>query len=130
MNLNDMLILRNGGRREFWLTQLETVGSFIKENALKPLDAQHLGAVAPGPSLEAVAHAGTPITQTLLVWDSRYGGWPMPHLHYAGEMYRLTEAQWGQFSNKVMAGFAEKLRKAQKVTFNQLMDVSGAVLEL
>jgi hypothetical protein len=135
MSFHDMLILRNGGRREFWLTHLGVVASFIKENALKPVDAKHLGIGSPGLSLEAVAgvagpYAGTPTTQTLLLWDPRHGGWPMPHLHYAGEMYALTESQWEQFSKNAMAGFADKLRKTERVTFNQLMEVSGACAEL
>lgn len=50
----------------------------------------------------------------------------MPHLHYAGEMYVLTESQWAEFSKNVMAGFTDKLRKTERVTFNQLMGVSEA----
>jgi hypothetical protein len=136
MSPYDMVILRNGIRQELWLSQLEVVASFINANALKPVDARHLGAGAPGLSLGAVAGAaghqvGTPTAQIVLPWDPRpWGGWPIAHLHYAGEMYLLNKSQWGEFSRKVMAGFAEKLRTTEKVTFNQLMDVSAAVAEL
>ena len=124
----DMLLLRNGGRREFWLTQLEQVGAFIKDKGLKPIDAKRLPIGTPAMPAETVMRSVD--AQAVLMWDPRFGGWPLPHLHYGGEIYALNDQQWAEFSKTMMHGFATKLQNASRVTFNQLMGVSEGVAEL
>jgi hypothetical protein len=128
MTSADILLLRNGGRREFWLSHLEQVASFIKEKQLKPIDANRLPVGTQVVSREAAMR--TVDAQSVLLWEPRFGGWPLPHLHYGGEIYALNEKQWADFSKQMMQVFATKLQNTNKVTFNQLMGVSEAVAEL
>jgi hypothetical protein len=48
----------------------------------------------------------------------------MPHLHYAGEIYILNESQWADFSKSAVAALGEKLGRAQKVAFENVMQLS------
>jgi len=64
------------------------------------------------------------------VWYNPYGGMKMPHIHYAGEVYVLTEPQWAVFSKSVMEAFANKLHSAQRVTFDQVVGLAEGFAEL
>ena len=67
-----------------------------------------------------------PVSSTLILETGQTFGDTQPHLHYAGEIYLLNEAQWASFSKSAMKSLTEKLGKAQKVSFEDVMQVSEA----
>ena len=120
----DMLILKNGGRWDFWIAQVEIIERFVK-GAMNELVQINVAQTPVAFETKASTHAA----KTLL-WDPTRGGMRMPHLHYAGEIYILNEAQWASFSKIAMKSLTEKLGKVQKVTFENVMQVSEALAEM
>jgi len=118
----DMLHLKNGGGRDFWVSQAEVVGRYVEANAkvlTRVVVAGQSPVVFAGASGVSTAAAGR-----AMIWDPTRGGMRMPHLHYAGEIYILNESQWADFSKSAVAALGEKLGRAQKVTFENVMQLS------
>lgn len=63
-------------------------------------------------------------------WWWKNGGMKMAHLHYRGEVYALNEAQWKEFSSKIMMDFSKKLAGAKNVSFNEFSAVANAMNEV
>ena len=59
-----------------------------------------------------------------------YGGIKIPHVHYDGKMYQLTDKQWIEFSQQIIDKFQSKLSHAKGINFNQLMELSDAMSEI
>jgi len=118
----DELILKNGGRWDIWASQVALVGRFVDAHLKDltkvqvPSQAHVLAAPEAASGPRASAHA--------LIWDPTRGGMRMPHLHYAGEIYTLNEAQWAEFSKGALAALTEKLGKAQRVRFEDVMQLT------
>jgi hypothetical protein len=124
-NWLDLLLWRRGGRRDFWYANVDTVGNFIKENSLKPIEARQMP--IGGPAFASGSELEMRSTEAARLWPGGLaGGIRFPHLHYAGQFYVLNERQWADFTKKVMSSVSEKLNKSQKVSFDQLMDVADA----
>lgn len=124
-NWIELLRWRHGGRRDFWYANVDIVGSFIKENSLKPIDARQMPIA--GPAFASGSESELRSTEAARLWPGGLaGGIRFPHLHHAGQFYVLDERHWAEFSKKVMSSVSEKLSKAQKVSFDQLMDVADA----
>lgn len=121
----EVLILKNGGRWDFWMSQVAVVGRYVDAHA-KELTRAHMAVQGPvAQAAEPAARAAT--AARAVIWDPTRGGMRMPHLHYAGEIYILNENQWADFSKSAMSALAEKLGKAQRVTFENVMQVSEAM---
>lgn len=120
----DLLVLKNGGRRDFWVSQAALVGRFFETHA-KELTKVHVAdrAHALGAEKEAAPRAAA----RALLWDPTRGGMRMPHLHWAGEIYALNEAQWAELSKGAVSALAERMGKAQRVGFESVMQLSDAV---
>jgi hypothetical protein len=114
----DMLNLINGGRWYFWTAQLETVARYVEAHGK---ELTKIRIAAQGPVASAADTGGT---ARVLIWDPTRGGMRMPHLHYGGEIYALTETQWADFSKNAMSALAKKLGEAQKITFENVMQLS------
>jgi hypothetical protein len=128
---DDVLILKYGGRWDFWHLELPAITRFIDLHAQELVKVRVAGQapVAMEQPVAAAAHTGTvtPRESKVLIWDPRFGGMRMPHLHYRGEIYALNPEQWTEFSKMAVTSLAGKLGKAEKITFETLMDVSKAV---
>lgn len=111
-----------------WAAQVSVVERFIKENSDKLQKWQQAQESQMAP--ESVEPRATGSKRPALVWYNPYGGMKLAHLHYAGDIYVLTESQWADFSKSVMMSFTDKLRSAGKVTFDQVMNISEAVAGL
>jgi hypothetical protein len=59
-------------------------------------------------------------------WWWKYGGWPVPHVHYQGEVYRLNPEQWRMFSKTVIKDFAGKLQEVGEIHFEQFAHIADA----
>jgi hypothetical protein len=127
----DMVNSRFGGRRYFWVSQLDVVASYVgahgKELTKVQIAAQ--GTVAGAAGTGITENPGTRGTASrVLIWDPTRGGMRNPHLHYAGEIYILNESQWADFSKSAMSALSAKLGGAQKVTFENVMQISEATV--
>jgi hypothetical protein len=115
----DRFYLKNGGRRDYWYANHEVLHEFVTKNKLKPMDSVFTTTGAPGvsaPAHEAQARPGN----VAMLWPGPIpGGIPIAHLHYAGQFYALTHAQWTAFTRQVVTEASERLSKAQKIGFEQ-----------
>jgi hypothetical protein len=130
MNLSDydVLTLKSGGRRDFWVSQVDMIERYIK-TAGNELIRIHVAAQSPV-GLEAKTGAPAAAAGKAIIWDPTRGGMRMPHLHYAGEIYILNESQWATFSKSAMKALTDNLGKVQKVTFENVMQVSEALAQM
>lgn len=120
----DVLELKNGGRRDFWISQVALVARFVEAHAKELTKVQ----VAAQPrALAPDAGVATKAAARALIWDPTRGGMRMPHLHYAGEIYVMNEAQWAELSKSAVSALAERMGKAQRVGFDAVMQLSDAV---
>ena len=119
------LIWRYGGRRDFWVRNLDSIKKFVDQRGVTPVDQVHLMT----DDLVPVADIGAKTAAKTLAFKPRPfpGGLRTPHLHFAGEIYLLTDAQWKEFSVTVVKGLQEKLSRAGTVGFNQAMELSDAI---
>ena len=124
----DVLILKNGGRRDFWVSQVSIIERFIKANLNELVRIQVANQSPVGLEVKAAAPAAA--AKKAIIWDPTRGGMRMPHLHYAGEIYILNESQWAAFSKGAMKALAEKLDKVQKVTFDDVLQVSETLAQM
>ncbi len=126
MNDAEMLVLKNGGRWDFWVSHLPAISKYVEAHAKELTKVQ----VASQARLAVAAEAGggaARVTSRQVMWDPTRGGMRMPHLHYAGEIFLLNESQWADFSKSAVAALADKMTKAQKVSFETVMQISDAV---
>lgn len=118
----DVLFLKIGGRFDFWMSQLAVVGRYVDAHAGELTKVQ---VAAQGPvAFAAESRISTAASGRVMIWDPTRGGMRMPHLHYAGEIYLLNESQWADFSKGALSALGEKLGKAQKVSFENVMHMS------
>jgi hypothetical protein len=121
---------------DFWLKYADTIGAFVKENKLKPVEQGNF--VTKGDLAFANLMKGemaTPaVTQKAAAYVPRIinprGGLKIPHLHYNGETYILNAAQWQKFSGLIVKDFQAKISKAGAVNFDQLLDISEGMNSL
>lgn len=118
----DTLILKNGGRRDFWLSHVDIVGRYIKKLGRDVVQINT-------PVMSPVA-SKTKASTKAIIWDPTRGGMRMPHLHYEGEIYILNEKQWASFSKMAMKSLTNKLAKVQKVGFEDVMQISEIVANI
>lgn len=127
--LSRMLIKRwfTGRPAELWIAQLETVAEMIEKFGLKPLPHEHY------PVMEVFNHpgpapvSGQPVKSDIINPRPFPGGLRIPHLHYKDEIFMLQEAQWRDFSGRVMKTLRSKMGRTRTVSFDQLVEVSSAI---
>lgn len=114
-----------GGPWDLWINQADVIDRFIRENKLAAMAPEHIP-VHPLMMPEPLAvHAKTlprPIPFP--------GGMRGPHLHFKGEIFRLTPEQWKSFSAAVIERYREKLGRVGTVSFDGLMDLAAGVEHL
>lgn len=123
MSEYDLLVLKNGGRRDFWIAHAPMVGRFIEAHAKDLTKVQVPGEV------RTVAPAETPMlahAMGRMVFHDPRGGMRMPHLHFGGEIFILSEPQWAEFSKAAVNTMTERLKGAHKVGFDAVMALSEA----
>lgn len=128
------LELVNGGRYDYWVTNLETVHQWITDFDLKPVATRALlGHVqswqgAAGQSAIQFASASSEATSQQLPWPGPIcGGLKTAHLHYGGQVYTLTEEQWEQVSRGVIADVTKALQNVRSYTDIMNLTQAGPV---
>jgi len=116
----------DGGMKQLWVQNLEITQSFIKEYKLKSVSRKTLGTevfqLSPG-----MMSGGLKEASLKFRWPPFPGGIRIPHLHFKGELYLLTEEQWKSYTTTVMEGFKAKLDKVNTINFNQMLNLSDAI---
>jgi len=124
--LSEALIERRwwyGGPRDIWIRHIDLTQKLISDQKLKPVDPSHY---IPGPA----AYATLPTqegTTTVLRRISFPGGIRLPHVHFKGDMYLLSDEQWKEFSGKLVKEFQAKLSRARTLNVESLIDLSAAI---
>lgn len=106
--------LINGGMGPAWAAHIREIATFIKANKI-PAVSHVIDQVRKDAAFKPL--------ETALDWGWRNGGWPGPHLHYEGHLYPLNPAQWDAFSKPLVGSLVEKLKAANKVTFEQFTTI-------
>ena len=114
-----------GGPRDFWILNREFIGELVARFKLQPIDREYLVADDPIPIFDRVG--GPEAGEALRLRPRPFpGGLRIPHMHWRDEVYQLDQEQWKEFSSTIIAGFQERLRQAESVSFDQLMEL-GAI---
>ncbi|MGA2169374.1 MAG: hypothetical protein ABSG62_14285 [Terracidiphilus sp.] len=94
-----------------WDAYAKQISEFITANKIPSLAQKYEQMIGRGESLG--------VFESVLDWQGKAGGWPGLHLHYSGQMYPLTNAQWESFSKPLVKQLAAKLNEANTITFEQ-----------
>lgn len=110
--------------RDFWMVNVGFIGDFIKKNNLKPVEPEVLMGDDPVPV--GLPEPNRPATA---VFRPRPfpGGMKAAHLHFRGDLYRVTSEQWADFSKNVVRTFTDKLKNAGAVSFDKVIELSDAI---
>ena len=119
-SINDVrkLELINGIKAHLWVISEKQIGKFIEANKLKAVDRRIMGVSKDMPAERMI--------------DIDYligirGGRRVAHLHYKGDLYLLSSAQWREFSGKVVKDMSKRLAEAKQVNLTELLEVTEAV---
>lgn len=126
LSLSDLLHWHAGVPQDVLILNAKEIGEFLRKCKIQPYSehqlSEHLGiktALKPSPDPWA-QHP----------YYSIRGGMKIPHLHFADQLYLLTEEQWKDFSGMMLAKIRDKLAKTNAVSFDQLMDLASAAGKL
>lgn len=113
----------DGGKNVFWLVQRQVVAKFIKKYKIPAIEREFLPISDIHTSMEK-----TKSSKPIIIRPIPFpGGIRIPHLHFKGELYLLNQKQWKEIAGDAIKGFQEKMRRANTVSFNQLMELAEAV---
>ena len=114
--------LINGIPKIFWSVYQENIRLFISKFDLKPFltPEQMLRQ-----DLEPKIDMGIP--PQMRPPKPFPGGDRGPHLHYKGQLYRLTNKQWNAFSKPILAEMSKKLAEAATVQFEQFIEITDTI---
>lgn len=121
--LNRIIWIRGIPPVDFWIRREGMIGEFVQKNKLKPIDTSpyEIGELAG--AVEARAEkAALPVRR-----PSFPGGMRVPHLHFKGDVFVLSEQQWHTFSGGVIKDLNEKLAKASVLSFDQVRDIAEGI---
>lgn len=110
-----------GGPRDFWLGNIAAIKQVVDGNKLVPIAPE----LTTGPML--IARIGTEPQLPVPHRVPFPGGLKLPHLHYEGNAYLLTEEQWRGFTGRVLEDFKARLAKVKVVSFDQLMSIAETI---
>jgi hypothetical protein len=126
MNIENYYVRRKwaGFPPEILINYGPIIQEIIKGNKLTPVSAL--------PSMGAAVKASTRTidVSSFVDWWWKYGGMKAWHLHYAGEVYALNEAQWQQFSSTVIKDFAKKLTASKSISFDNFVKIADAAVDV
>jgi len=114
-----------GRPRDIWTVYQDIVKKIIKVYGLEVAKPENLPLRM---EFEAAQVFVVPMAKAKALKPQPFpGGMRIPHLHYARDVYLVTEEQWQAISQKFIGTFQNKLSKAKNVSFEQIMALSEAV---
>jgi hypothetical protein len=51
----------------------------------------------------------------------------LPHVHFKGDIYLLSDEQWKEFSEKLVQEFQAKRSRARTLSVESVIDLSAAI---
>ena len=118
-----------GGRFDTWINSIKSVGTIIEKQGLQPLNAEFL-ADDPVPVMPVMAMQKSEFVERAIKPTAFPGGIRIPHFHYKGDIFTPNEEQWQEFTTVTLDSIKAKLDTANKLNFDQLMDLSEAANRL
>lgn len=122
---------RVGLPEPIWITQLGIVEETIRKQRLTPLAREHypsIGFSQPAPMagkrIARMSQSEQKRGEELILKKDFPGGLRCPHLHHKRDIYLLNDEQWKNFSDRIIAGFKDKLSKIGTINFEQIIRTS------
>lgn len=123
----DMLILKNGGRFDFWITHVEIVRVFIEKQKLQPISQERIGQQVSARSFKAGDKKAI-VPEYYIPWPFPFpGGIKVPHLHFGDDIYYLNNKQWREFSGTALKSLQDKFKNIGSVGYDGLMNLADAI---
>ena len=113
-----------GGKRPFFVEYAEEIGEFIKAHKLSALDHEIL---SPAMRLSKIQKSDVSPQMMPFVDPGSAGGKRFAHFHYRGEIYKLDQRQWQEFTSKVKTDLVNRLQMANVISIEQIQDLSDAI---
>jgi hypothetical protein len=110
-----------------WLNYSKFIEGMIKEWKLKPISGEYLLGETPFQTLAPMMLNTQPELKLKFRPIPFPGGWPYPHLHFNGEIFKLNEKQWADFSARIVKDLQTRLSKLNTIRFEQVMQITDAV---
>jgi hypothetical protein len=127
----ERLILKNGGMKDFWISNHKVVEQFITSQKLQPATEYLIGRKKLLKNSKNLSKKMVKKIKKRMTFDpSIYGGIRVAHLHFKDGIYILNENQWKEFSNQIMENYRSKLAKVNTISFDNLMDLSDSIEQL
>lgn len=125
-DLYERLVSKYGGRFDYWIKNVEIIAKFVEKYKIPATEREHFLMDDPTP---VVHMKGTKESfDTARIKPTPFpGGLRIPHLHFRGDIYLLTDEQWKEFSGTAVRNLQEKLGTVGTVGFGQLMELSEAI---
>jgi hypothetical protein len=104
------------GKQMLWFNS-KMVGELIASMKLVPAQVNVIrgGVAAGGVEQMAVGHAAI----GAVAYNGTHGGIRALHLHFNDQIYLLTEKQWGEISQKILANVKAKLNNVKEISFEE-----------
>jgi hypothetical protein len=109
---------------ETFFKNAEAIRNYIATEHLQPLVVTTLPAATAAP----VAKTATAKALASSIMDLGIrGGYTVPHLHFEGNIYLLTQKQWAALSEKVLDTSKSALSKAKTISFENAVTLQSAM---
>jgi len=120
-------IWRFGGRGPIWLTNLKLVKEIIGNYKLKPIEPEHFFGGTTFLPAEVREFGAKKLAAVRFPPFPCPGGIRFAHLHFKGDVYKLNDKQWSEFSTQVIKNFQDKLSKVKAISFEKVMEISEGI---
>lgn len=108
----------------FWTTHHEQIGAFLRKNRIRAVDKS---VMMRGDQLPVSSPATSARARARFVDPRPFpGGIRFAHLHYRQDLFLLTDRQWKDFAGGVLDMVADRLKRAETIGFEQMLDLAGA----
>lgn len=114
-----------------WLVSRNVIARFIEKKGLKAVPRINLlgddpiPIFGPGPAGE---NPGPAVAARAFIDRRPFpGGIRIPHLHFEGEIYTLSQQDWQEFAGERVGELREKLGQVGTVGFDELVELSNAI---
>ncbi len=98
-----------GGKRLMWREFTAITRTFIRTERLKSVKLSVL------------------VDKRPIRWPRHFPGIPVPHLHYGGRIYLMSEAKWRKFSSRVVRDLKNRMGRIRNVDMDRLGAISDVI---
>jgi len=136
LTLEELILLKKyrvfkwGKPADIWTRNVDIIERMVKEGLATKINDQYLpsvGEVAETPVTREVEKGAKAVVIKKIPFP---GGLRFAHVHFKGDVYRVSEEGWKVFTSRVISDFTQKLQKASEtntVSFDQMMELSDTM---